>query len=58
MLVLSRNKGQSIMIGDRLIKVTIVDVLGDKVRVGIDAPADIPVNREEIQDLIDGQSSH
>ncbi|MDH7600438.1 MAG: carbon storage regulator CsrA [Sedimentisphaerales bacterium] len=47
MLVLSRTKDQSIIIGDN-IKITIVDVRGDKVRLGITAPKDIPVHREEI----------
>lgn len=47
MLVLSRTKDQSIIIGDN-IKITIVDVRGDKVRLGITAPKDVPVHREEI----------
>jgi len=51
MLVLSRTKDQSIIIGDN-IKITIVDVRGDKVRLGITAPKDIPVHREEIYEAI------
>ncbi len=51
MLVLSRHKDEAIIIGDD-IKITIVDVRGDKVRLGIDAPRSIPVHREEIYDLI------
>ncbi len=51
MLVLSRNKGQSIMIGDNIV-VTLVDIRGDKVRLGIDAPSEIPVHREEIYEAI------
>lgn len=47
MLVLSRTKDQSIIIGDN-IKITIVDVRGDKVRLGITAPKDVSVHREEI----------
>ncbi len=47
MLILSRNKDESIMIGDD-VRVTIVDVRGDKVRLGITAPKEIPVHREEI----------
>ncbi|WP_145259326.1 carbon storage regulator CsrA [Calycomorphotria hydatis] len=47
MLVLSRLRDESIMIGDS-IRVTIVDVRGDKVRIGIDAPKEVPVHREEV----------
>lgn len=47
MLVLSRQINESIMIGDA-IEVTIVDIKGDKVRIGIAAPKDIPVHRKEI----------
>jgi len=47
MLVLSRQKGESIMLGDD-VEVTIVDVRGDKVRIGINAPRDISVHRKEI----------
>lgn len=48
MLVLSRNKGEKIMIADNII-ITIVDVRGKTVRVGIEAPKEIPVDREEIR---------
>ena len=51
MLVLSRYKDQSIYIGDDII-ITIVDVRGDRIRIGIDAPADIPVHRQEIYEAI------
>ena len=47
MLVLSRQKDESIMIGDD-IEITIVDVRGDKVRLGINCPRNIPVHRKEI----------
>ena len=47
MLVLSRQKEQTIVIGND-IRITIVDVKGDKVRVGIQAPRDVTVHREEI----------
>jgi carbon storage regulator len=51
MLVLSRHRDESIMIGDDIV-VTIVDIRGDKVRLGIDAPSDIPVHRQEVYEAI------
>ncbi len=51
MLVLSRHRDESIMIGDDVV-VTIVDIRGDKVRLGIDAPQDIPVHRREVYEAI------
>ena len=51
MLVLSRTRDETIMIGDD-IEITIVDVRGDKVRVGINAPTAIPVHRKEVYDAI------
>jgi carbon storage regulator len=51
MLVLSRQKDESIMIGEN-VEITIVDVRGDKVRLGITAPKEIPVHRREVFDAI------
>ena len=51
MLVLSRQKNESIMIGDD-IEITVVDVRGDKVRLGITAPKDISVHRREVYETI------
>lgn len=51
MLVLSRQKDESIMVGDN-VEITIVDVRGDKVRLGITAPKDIPVHRREVYEAI------
>ncbi len=51
MLVLSRKKDESIMIGDD-VEITIIDVRGDKVRLGITAPRSISVHRREIYDAI------
>jgi carbon storage regulator len=51
MLVLSRQKEESIMIGDD-VEITIIDVRGDKVRLGIKAPRDIPVHRREVYEAI------
>ena len=51
MLVLSRHRDESIMIGDDVV-ITIVDIRGDKVRLGIDAPQHIPVHRQEVYEAI------
>ena len=51
MLVLSRKKDESIIIGDD-VEVVIVDVRGDKVRLGITAPRSISVHRKEVYDAI------
>jgi carbon storage regulator len=51
MLVLSRYRDESIYIGDNII-ITIVDVRGDRVRIGIQAPQDVSVHRQEIYDAI------
>jgi carbon storage regulator len=51
MLVLSRHRDESIIIGDDIV-ITIVDIRGDKVRLGIDAPQDIPVHRQEVYEAI------
>jgi carbon storage regulator len=47
MLVLTRKSNQSIMIGDD-IEVSVLSIMGEKVRVGIQAPRDIPVFRREV----------
>ena len=51
MVVLSRQRDESIIIGDNVV-VTIVDVRGDKVRLGIEAPREIPVHRREVYEAI------
>jgi carbon storage regulator len=51
MLVLSRGRDESIVIGDNVV-VTIVDIRGDKVRLGIQAPGEIPVHRQEVYEAI------
>ena len=56
MLVLSRHKDETIMIGDD-IELTIVDIRGDKVRLGIDAPQAIPVHRQEVYDAIQRENA-
>ena len=47
MLALSRKKGQSVIIGDG-IEITVVDIQGDQVRLGINAPKNIPIHRKEV----------
>jgi carbon storage regulator len=51
MLVLSRQRDESIVIGENVV-VTIVDIRGDKVRLGIEAPSEIPVHRQEVYEAI------
>jgi carbon storage regulator len=51
MLVLSRTRDESIIIGDNVV-VTVVDVRGDKVKLGIEAPQDISVHRREVYEAI------
>src|SRR4051812_49981157 len=51
MLVLSRQRDETIMIGDD-IEVTVVDIRGDKVRLGITAPREISVHRKEVYEAI------
>lgn len=55
MLALSRKKSESVIItvGDQRIKVMVIEIRGDKVRLGFDAPKHIAIHREEIQDEID-----
>lgn len=52
MLVLSRTLDQTIVIGNT-IRVTVLDIRGDRVRLGIVAPKEIPVHRQEVQNEID-----
>jgi carbon storage regulator len=56
MLVLSRQRDETIMIGDD-IEITVVDVKGDKVRIGINAPREIQVHRKEVYDAIRGENT-
>lgn len=56
MLVLSRKKNESIVINND-ITVTVVEIRGDKVRLGIVAPKEVPVHRQEVFDAIHGKTS-
>ena len=51
MLVLSRKKNESIVIDDNIV-ITVVEVRGDKVRLGIQAPREVPVHRSEVYEAI------
>ena len=51
MLVLSRKKGQSIIIGDN-IEITVVEIKGEMVRIGVNAPREVTVHRQEVFDQI------
>ncbi len=51
MLVLSRKKNESIIINDD-ITIVVVEIRGDKVRLGVDAPKEVPVHRQEVYDAI------
>lgn len=57
MLVLSRKKNESIVINND-ITVTVVDIRGDKVRLGVEAPKETPVHREEIHRAIQRELNH
>jgi len=51
MLVLSRKKNESIMINDN-ITIVVVEIRGDKVRLGVEAPKEVPVHRREVYEAI------
>lgn len=56
MLVLSRKKNESIVIGDS-ISIVVIDIRGDKVRFGVEAPKDISVHRREVYDAIQSEAA-
>jgi carbon storage regulator len=56
MLVLSRQRDESIIIGDNIV-ITVVDIRGDKVRLGIQAPTEIPVHRQEVYEAIQRENA-
>ncbi len=56
MLVLSRKIGESVVIAGN-IRVTVVAVLGNKIRLGITAPEEVPIHRQEIYDRLEGSAT-
>jgi carbon storage regulator len=56
MLVLTRRRGQSVMIGDD-VRIVIVEISGDQVRLGIEAPRTVEVHRQEVYDDIVAQNT-
>lgn len=52
MLVVSRKKNEKIIIADGVIEICVIDIRGDKVRLGINAPKEIPVHRQEVFEAI------
>jgi carbon storage regulator len=56
MLVLSRGKGERVMIGDDIV-VSILTIIGDRVRIGIEAPRHVSVHREEVFDALKRQKA-
>ena len=55
MLVLSRKPGEAITIGNR-ITVTILAVEGNRVKIGVEAPAEVPIHRQEVRQRIEGRA--
>ena len=55
MLVLSRKLDEDIVIGDNIV-LKVIEIRGDKVRIGIEAPRDTPVHRREVYDAIKAQA--
>jgi carbon storage regulator len=50
MLILNRRIHETIIIGDNEIRVTVLEIRGNQVKIGIEAPRDVPVHRQEIYD--------
>ncbi len=57
MLILTRRVGETVMIGNE-VTVTVLGVKGNQVRIGVNAPKDVPVHREEIYERIKREEDH
>ena len=57
MLVLTRSVGERLFIQDGIIKIQVLDVKGNQVRIGIEAPKDIAIHREEVFERIQSESA-
>ncbi|MCC7084404.1 MAG: carbon storage regulator CsrA [Pirellulales bacterium] len=55
MLVLSRKRGEKIVIGG-VIEVTIIELKGDRIRIGIEAPLEVPIHRQEVFERLQNES--
>lgn len=55
MLVLSRHRDESVVIANGLVTVTVVEIRGDKVRLGFTAARDVSIHRQEVQDKVDAE---
>lgn len=57
MLILTRRVGENVMIGDSIV-VAVLGINGGQVRIGVSAPKDVPVHREEVYDRIIAEQEH
>ena len=57
MLILTRRVGETLIIGDK-VTVTVLGVKGNQVRIGVNAPKDVPVHRQEIYERIRNEPAH
>lgn len=53
MLILSRHENERIIINGGQITIQVIDIVGNRVRLGIEAPPDVTIHREEVQKLVD-----